>query len=59
MAEKYKTKVMTPEGGESKSEELKEYHFSGEGIYEPLTITAHSMSEAQESYETKKVKIIN
>ena len=61
MMKDYKTKDMSGDEKVEKPQEeiLQEFHFSGEGVYEPIVIKAHNTIEAEELYETKKVKIIN
>ena len=61
MMKDYKTKDISGEEKVEKPQEeiLQEFHFSGEGVYEPIVIKAHNTIEAEELYETKKVKIIN
>ncbi len=55
MGGKYQTKDMTPDTEHVKTKQ--EYHFSGEGKYNPITIEAESIEEAQKEYELKKEKV--
>jgi hypothetical protein len=55
MLKNYKNKQIA-EGDVTKNN-YQEYHFSGEGIYEPVTITAHSYEEALERWEKIRKKV--
>ncbi|GIW70362.1 MAG: hypothetical protein KatS3mg101_1109 [Patescibacteria group bacterium] len=57
MLKNYKNKQITDEAVVKTSEEEQEYHFSGGGEYEPMTIKAHSYEEALAKWEQIRKKV--
>lgn len=41
----------------NKSEEEREFHFSGSGEYQPMTIKARTQEEAIERWEKERIKV--
>ena len=56
-----KNKAMQPEDTQNKAATKQggkeEYHFAGEGKYEPLTVQAGSATEAQEIWEKERKEV--
>lgn len=53
MLKNYKNKQIA----ESENRELEEFHFSGGGEYEPLTVKARSREEAEEFWQKERKKV--
>lgn len=59
MIEQAKNKMVN-EAPESKAEvPVQEYHFGGSGQFEPMTIIAHGIDEATETWKKQRKQIIN
>lgn len=58
MQEKYQNKQMTPDPAGA-TDEQEEFHFSGGGEFEPMTIIAHSQSEAHRLWVQKRKPVGN
>lgn len=56
MQTQYQNKQMVPDHTEAAGPN-QEYHFSGGGEYEPITIEAHSQSEAHRLWIQKRKKV--
>ena len=59
MQKEYKNKMINGQDVKTKdsSQVLQEYHFSGSGIYHPLTVKARSSQEAEKLWRQKRQKV--
>lgn len=55
MQKESKNKQIT--GAQNKEAELEEFHFSGGGEYEPLSVKARSREEAEEIWQKERKKV--